>query len=163
MAYNKIVYNGNTLIDLTGDDVTAADVRGGVQFTGPDGEHSLGNMPERGAVTGTIGTRDGVYTIPAGHHNGSGTVQISPTEQAKILAENIKHGVSILGVTGNYAGDALNLETVVKSYTPSASGPQSDNIFASRGYDAIQNVQVTIAAIPYVETANTYGTTVTIG
>ena len=162
MAYNKIIYGGNTLIDLTGDNVTAADVRGGVQFTGPDGEHSLGNMPERGAVTGTISTRDGVYTIPAGHHNGSGTCQISAVERNKILPENIKLGCTLLGIQGSYAGETPTLQTITKSYTPSASA-QSEQITAGSGYDAIEKVTVTVAAIPYAETANQYGTTVTIG
>lgn len=162
MAYNKIVYNGNTLIDLTGDDVTAADVRGGVQYTGPDGEHSLGNMPERGAVTGTISTRDGVYTIPAGHHSGQGTCQISAVERDKILPENIKQGCTLLGVQGSYAGETPTLQTITKSYTPSASA-QSEDVTPGASYDGLAKVTVNVAAIPYAETANTYGTTVTIG
>lgn len=162
MAYNKIVYNGNTLIDLTGDDVTAADVLSGKNFHGRDGEAAQGSMNNRGAVSGTISTKAGVYTVPAGYHNGNGTVGISSTEQAKIIAGNIKHGVSILGVTGNYNGDGISLQTKTASFTPSASA-QSTDVTADQGYDGLQKVTVSVAAIPYVETANTYGTTVTIG
>lgn len=162
MARNKIVYNGTTLIDLTGDDVTQADVLAGKQFTGRDGEHVLGTMPERGAVSGTIGSKDDEYTIQAGHHNGSGTVGISATEKAKLISGNIKNGVTVLGVQGTYTGASPTLETVTKSYTPSASA-QTDTITPGSGYDYIEEVDVTIAAIPYVETANAYGTTVEIG
>jgi len=162
MAYNKIVYNGNTLIDLTGDDVTSADVLAGKNYHGRDGEAATGSMNNRGAVSGTIATKAGTYQIPAGYHNGSGTVGISSTEQDKIIAGNIKHGVSILGVTGNYNGDGINLQTVTKSYTPSASA-QSEDVTPGATYDGLAKVTVNVAAIPYAETANTYGTTVTIG
>lgn len=162
MAYNKIVYNGNTLIDLTGDDVSAADVLSGKYFHGRDGESTQGSMTNRGAVTGTIATKAGTYTIQQGYHNGNGSVGISATEQAKIIAGNIKHGVTLLGVTGNYNGDGINLQTVTKSYTPSASA-QSETVTPGTGYDGIGSITVSVAAIPYEETANTYGTTVTIG
>lgn len=42
MAVNKVVYSGDTLIDLTGDTVTAADVAEGVRFHLPDGNQSTG-------------------------------------------------------------------------------------------------------------------------
>lgn len=162
MAYNKIVYNGNTLIDLTEDNVTAADVLSGKQFHGNDGETTQGSMNNRGAVSGTISTKAGVYTIPVGYHNGSGTVGISATEQAKIIAGNIKHGVTMLGVQGTYTGDGISLQSKSVSYTPAASA-QTASVTADAGYDGLSAVSVTVAAIPYVETANTYGTTVTIG
>lgn len=162
MAYNKIVFNNNTLIDLTSDDVTAADVLSGKYFHGRDGESAQGSMTNRGAVTGTIASKDGTYTIQAGFHNGGGSVGISNTEKQKLIAGNIKKGVTILSVAGSYEGEAANLQTLTKSYTPTASA-QSEVITAGTGYDAIEKVTVTVAAIPYVETANTYGTTVTIG
>lgn len=161
MAYNKIIYGGNTLIDLTDDTVEQAYVLSGYQFHGNDGETYTGSMTNRGAVSGTISSKTGSYTIAAGYHNGSGTVAISSTEQAKIIATNIKSGVSILGVTGTYTGD-VSLETKTVSYTPSTSS-QTATITADSGYDGLSSVSVTVAAIPYEETANTYGTTVTIG
>lgn len=162
MAYNKIIYNGNTLIDLTDDTVSAADVLSGATFHGRDGESATGSMTNRGAVTGTIATKAGTYTVPAGYHNGNGTVAISSTEQAKIIATNIKNGVTILGVQGSYSGEGSTLQSKSVSYTPTASS-QSATVTADVGYDGLSQVSVTVAAIPYAETANTYGTTVTIG
>ena len=162
MGYNKFNYNGNIIIDLTGDDVTQADVLAGKQFTANDGEHYLGSMPERGAVSGTIASKNGAYTIPAGHHNGSGTVQISPAEKAKILPENIKHGVSILGETGTYTGDGISLQTKTASFTPTAA-VQTLAVTPDAGADGLGEVDITVAAIPYREEANAYGTTVIIG
>lgn len=44
MAINKVLYGGNTLIDLTADTVTAADVSSGKTFHLPNGEQSVGTM-----------------------------------------------------------------------------------------------------------------------
>lgn len=44
MAVNKVIYGGNTLVDLTGDTVTAADLADGVKATGADGKPVIGLM-----------------------------------------------------------------------------------------------------------------------
>lgn len=59
-----------------------------------------GTMANSGAVSGTISKVGDNYTVPAGYHNGSGTVKISAAEQSKIVSANIKAGVNILGVAG---------------------------------------------------------------
>ncbi len=186
---NKVIYGGNVLIDLTSDTVTAADLAYGVkahdnsgtQITGINTFDSnttdanataaeilatktayvnknkiTGTMPNRGQVNGTISTLS-PYTIQNGYHDGSGTVGISLTEQAKIIAGNIKSGVTILGVEGTYAGEAISVQSnknVIPAVTAQTITPDS-------GYDYL--AQISIAAIPYTETPNTYGTTVTIG
>jgi len=116
-----------------------------------------GEMTNNGGVTGTISTKAGEYTIAQGFHDGSGKVSISSTEQAKIIAANIKNGITILGVEGTYSGETVSVQSN-KNATPSAS---SQVITPDSGYDYL--AQVTVAAIPYAETPNTYGTTVTIG
>ncbi len=82
---------------------TASDVLSGKTIVTSNGTQTTGTMTNRGAVSGTISTKAGTYTIPAGYHSGSGSVSISSTEQSKIIADNIKSGISILGVTGTYA------------------------------------------------------------
>lgn len=44
MAVNKVIYDGNTLVDLTGDTVTATDLADGVKATGADGNPIVGLM-----------------------------------------------------------------------------------------------------------------------
>lgn len=190
MAINKIIYGGNTLLDLTGDTVTedkllsgitAHDKAGNVITGSCDydvnssdatvavaemlegktayarGTKLTGTMPNNGSITGSIATKDGKYTIPQGYHDGSGKVSISSTEQAKIIAGNIKSGVSILGVTGTYSGAAINAQS--KTVTPSTT---QQTIQPDDGYDYLSSV--TVNKIPYAESPNSAGgTTVTIG
>lgn len=46
MAVNKIIYNGETLVDLTNDTVTANDLAAGVKATGADGRTIVGLLPK---------------------------------------------------------------------------------------------------------------------
>lgn len=66
------------------------------------GKKLIGTMPNNGAVALTIDTVAGVVKIPQGYHDGSGTVQILPAEQAKLIAANIKQGITILGIAGHW-------------------------------------------------------------
>ena len=63
-------------------------------------------MTDNGAVNKSISGKSESYTIPKGYHDGSGKIGIDSSEQAKIVPENIKKGVSILGVTGSYEATA---------------------------------------------------------
>lgn len=123
-----------------------------------NGNKVTGTMPNNGAVSGSITTKAGKYTVPQGYHDGSGSVQISSTEQAKIIAENIRAGITILGVEGSMSGtEDVTAETV--NVTPKTT---AQTITPSTGYNYIS--QVTVAAIPYTETDNAAGgVTVTIG
>lgn len=121
------------------------------------GAKVTGTMTNNGAVSGTISSRDQAYTVPTGYHDGSGTVQISSAERAKIIPGNIKQGIVILGQTGTYSGEGVNLQskTVTSSFT-------AQTVTADSGYDALS--QVTVNAMPYSETDNSAGgKTVTIG
>ena len=125
-----------------------------------NGVKVTGSMPNRGAVSGTISTKDGEYVVPQGYHDGSGKVGIASTEQAKIVAENIRQGITILGVEGSMSGtEEVNAET--KSVTPTFA-QQVVTPNTTQGYNYI--AQVTVAAIPVAYSDNAAGgKTVTIG
>ena len=141
--------------DTTDATASASEILSGETAYGASGKIT-GSMPNNGGVTGTIDEVDEAYTIPAGYHDGSGTVSIDATEQAKIIAENIKDGVQILGVTGTYTGEGVTAQT--KTATPYTT---QQVILPDTGYDYL--AQVTVEAIYYNEVANQYGTTVEIG
>lgn len=70
MAVNKVIYGGNTLVDLTGDTVTANDLAEGITATGANGDKVVGVMTK-----GEIATNSeidnalnlaGTGTIPSG-------------------------------------------------------------------------------------------------
>lgn len=188
--YNKVIYGGKVLIDLTADTVTAAQLakgatahdKTGAIITGTSTKDSdtsadtaaaseilkgktahvkgalvTGAMPNNGAVAGKITTVAGAYTVPQGYHDGSGKVTIDATEQAKLVAKNIRQGVTILGVLGTMS-TTEGLKAQSKTATPSTS---KQTILPDKDYNALS--QVTINAIPYVETDNEQGgITVTI-
>lgn len=188
---NKVVYGGTVLIDLTGDTVTADKVltgytahdKSGATITGTcdydvnsedatvavaeilngktayaRGSKITGTMPNNGAVTKSISTKTQEVSIAQGYHDGSGKVSISSTEQAKIIPTNIRDGVTILGVTGTMSGTE-GARAQAKTVTPTTA---VQNVLPDDGYNYLS--QVTVNAIPYVESDNSAGgTTVTIG
>lgn len=117
-----------------------------------------GEMKNNGAVSGKISTKAGKYTVPQGYHDGSGGVQIDPTEQEKLIPANIREGVTILGVEGAMSGSE-GVKAQSKSVTPKAT---QQTVLPDAEYTHL--AQVTVAPIPYVESDNSAGgITVTIG
>lgn len=150
---------GVCTFDVDSNDATAAVaeiLKGKTAYA--RGTKLVGTMPNNGAVTGKIITKDGSYTIPQGYHDGSGKVGIDATEQAKILAQNIREGVTILGVKGSMSGSE-GVKAQAKTVIPSSV---QQTILPDTGYTHLS--QVTVEKIPYVESENSAGgITVTIG
>ena len=122
-----------------------------------NGNKITGTMPNNGAVDGKITTKDG-YTIPQGYHDGSGTVTLDNASNSALVANNIREGVEILGVTGTMSGSE-NMKPQSKTVTPSKTAQTI--LPDSPTYNCLS--QVTVNAISYVETDNAAGgVTVTI-
>lgn len=98
--------------DTASADATAANLLTGKTAFGPSGEIS-GSMANNGSTSGTISTKAGTVTIPAGYTTG-GTVAISSTEQAKVIASNIKSGVTLLGVAGSLSLPTISQDSTTK-------------------------------------------------
>lgn len=123
------------------------------------GSKVTGSMPNNGGVEGTISNLETPYTIPQGYHDGSGTVEIDSAEKAKIIADNIRQGVTILGIEGTMTGTE-DIKAQSKSVKPTFSEQQV--IPDSPTYNYLS--QVTVQAIPASETLNEQGGyTLTVG
>lgn len=96
--------------DTASANIVSGDVLTGKTGFGANGEVT-GSMANNGSTGGSISTKAGTVTIPAGYTSG-GSVAISSTEQAKIVASNIKSGVTLLGVAGS-----LSLPTISQDAT----------------------------------------------
>lgn len=127
MAHPSVVINGVTyancpevdipksgsgtakFYDASEADAAAGNVLTGKVFIGPNGQDT-GSMANNGSTSGTISTKAGTVTIPAGYTSG-GTVSISSTEQAKVIAGNIKSGVTLLGVSGSLTTPTISQDS----------------------------------------------------
>lgn len=184
MAISKVVFGSEILIDLTADTVTADKLSQGITAHGKDGEpitgtntfdvdssdataavaeilsgktayargqKLTGTMPNNEAFTSNITTKEQRVSIPQGYHDGSGSVGIDAAEQAKLVAGNIKSGVTVLGVIGTLEPSS-EVTAQEKTVTPTRE-PQV--VLPDEGTDYLS--QVTVSAIPYVESDNSAG------
>jgi len=71
----------------------------------------VGTMPNNGATGGTISTKAGTVTIPAGYTSG-GTVSLSGVSDC--LAQNILNGKTILGVEGSLEMPTISQDATTK-------------------------------------------------
>ena len=192
--YNSkvVLASGEVLMDLTGDDITAADLakgkkahdKTGAPIVGTStkdadtsdatagaaeillgktayvtGSKVTGTMPNNGAKTLNVSQKSASVPIPQGYHDGSGVAQIDPTEAAKVIPNNIRQGISILGVEGTMSGTEgakAQAKTVTPSFAQQVIAPDSPT------YNYLS--QVTVEAIPVRYADNPQGgQTVTIG
>lgn len=110
-----------------------------------------GTMPNNGSVKFTIDMLSKEISIPQGYHDGSGKVSILSTEQAKLIASNIRQGVTILGVEGTLEPSSA-VKVHSKTVTPK---PTAQTVLPDNGYNYLS--QVTVKAIPYAESENSAG------
>lgn len=145
-------------VDSSNCTATVAEVLATKTFA-KNGSVLTGTMPNRGAVSGTISDKATPYTIPQGYHDGSGTVGLDSSSANALVANNIREGVEILGVTGTMSGSE-GMKPQSKTVTPSSTAQTI--LPDSPTYNCLS--QVTVNAIPYTETDNAAGgKTVTIG
>lgn len=122
-----------------------------------NGVKVTGSMPNNGGTDVTVSTTAGA-TIPAGYSDGSAKAVIDSASLAALVANNIRDGVSILGIEGTMSGSE-DVSAQAKTATPSTT--QQVITPDSPTYNYL--TQVTVAAIPYTETDNAAGgKTVTI-
>lgn len=188
---NKVIYGGNTLIDLTGDTVTASDVLKNVTFHLPSGatgtgtcEYDVDSSDCTAAVAEVLATK----TFAKGGSVLTGTMPnrgaVSGVISSKTTPYTIPQGYH--DGSGTVTLDSASLAALVANnirenveilgITGTMSGSEdvhaqaktatpattSQTILPDTGYNYLS--QVTVSAIPYTETDNAAGgKTATIG
>ena len=132
MAVKKVEFGGQTLIDLTGDTVTANDVLSGKTFHANDGTVQSGSIATQAAQTITPTTTN--QTIASGVYL-AGTQTV--LGDANLVASNIADGVTIFGVSGTHQGGGDTAPSLISR----ASGTYTYNVsyvgsYAFAGYAA---------------------------
>ncbi len=114
-------YPGTAILSI--GDAVEANVIAGKYFSNTSASNVLGTMVDNRAVIITPSAAS--QSIPAGYHNGSGTVETD----ANLITGNIKNGISIFGVSGKTsvvdtisatasAGDILSGKTAYANGVP---------------------------------------------
>lgn len=162
-SYTAHDASGNIITGTCDFDVNSQDatVKVAEMLTGKTayarGTKLTGTMPNNGSISLTISEVNEEVSVAQGYHDGSGKVSILETEKAKLIASNIKQGITILGVTGTLEPSSA-IKVHSKTVTPKTT---QQTILPDEGYDYL--AQVTVNPIPYVETDNSAGgKTVTI-
>ena len=150
---------GACTFDADTQDATAADAEilaGKIAYV--RGVKITGTMPNNGSVAIKIANKDDALQVAQGYHDGAGTAAIDDTEKAKLIADNIREGVTILGVTGAMTGS----EGVKAQSKEITSSTVDQTVLPDAGFTHL--AQVVVKAMPYVESQNSAGgITVTIG
>ena len=126
MGYSKIIFNGVTKIDLTGDTVAQGNLLLGERATGADGEPVTGGIPGRSAEDLTVSGP--TVTAPAGHYPEQVQKSVPTTTHPKpTLSLNSANGKVTASheqgagyVEANTSADTLQLPTkAAATITPS--------------------------------------------
>ena len=141
--------------DTSDTDIKSDEILQGSKAFARGGE-IIGTMPNKENWSATIKKATDSIAIPTGFHEGGGRVEIDEDERKKILEENIREGVEILGVKGSMSGKE-SVKTEPGEATPTVAG---FTLVPTAGY---YFTEVAIKPIPYEEIPNDYGTTVKIG
>ena len=167
---NKVIYGGDVIIDISTDDVTAADVLSGKKFHLPSGVPETGTCDYDADTSDATATAAEILATKTAYKNGSkltGTMPNRGSATGTISTLNgqytIQQGyhdgsITVLGVTGTMSGS----EDVIAESPTVTPTTTSFTVTPSTGYNYL--AQVTVNAIPYTEIDNPAGgKTVTIG
>lgn len=179
---NKVVYGGSTLIDLTGDTITAADVINSKTFHLKSGAAATGTCTYNADTSDATANASEILYGETAYVAGSKVTGTMPNKGGTGVTISTKNGTTI--PTGFYDGSGVasidsasktalvagnvkqgvQILDIVGTYTGAAINVQSktvtptvaaQTIVPDTGYDYLS--QVNVNAIPYTETDNASG------
>ena len=188
---NKVIYGGQTLIDLTGDDVTAANVLSGIKFHLPSGAQGTGSCTYDADTSDATATAAEILSTKTAYKNGSKltgtmpnrgavTLTITARDTAVTIAQGYHDGSGSATIADKDKLIPANIRQGITILGIEGTMSGSENVKATScsvtPYTTAQTIvpsdlgdynsitQVNVAAIAYTETDNQAGgKTVTIG
>lgn len=98
--------------DTASGDLAAGDLLTGKTAFGASGSVS-GSMANNGSTGGTISTKAGTVTIPAGYTSG-GTVSLAASSVSDLVAGNLLRSKTVLGITGTLDMPSISQDSTTK-------------------------------------------------
>lgn len=188
---NKVIYGGNTLIDLTQDNVTASDVLSGKTFHLPSGASGTGSCTYDADTSDATATASEILTTKTAYVNGvkvtgsmanrgAQTSTITTKAQEVTIQQGYHDGSGKVSIDSTEQAKIIasnilqgvtilgvegtvqpSSEIVIEPSKTATPSASQQTILPSAGYDAL--AQVIVSAVPYVEADNPQGgKTVTI-
>lgn len=142
-------------VDASEATAEAAEVLATKTF-GKGSEMQTGTMPNHSGKGVEITTPEG-NVIPKGYYDGTSRAKLSSADLANLTPANIKEGVVILGVEGEFGADDISSQS--KEVTPSF---EEQTINPDEGYTFLSSVKVKAISVTRRDN-DAGGVTVTIG
>ena len=98
--------------DTAGADFAAGDLLTGKSAFGASGSVN-GSMANNGATGGTISTKAGTVSIPAGYTSG-GSVSLASAAISDLTSANLLSGKTVLGVSGSLSMPSISQDGTTK-------------------------------------------------
>lgn len=152
-------------VSLSGS-ATQAQVLNGKTFYSNSLTLQSGTMTDRGAITSTISTQNGTYTIPAGYHNGSGVITATLG-----TATFSKNGGTITASSSGYIANNTTVGTVTASDLGLANVGAATTVYATTSSQTIMSANqyrkgaITLGALSssnYSASNIKHGTTISV-
>lgn len=143
-------------VDASEATAEAAEVLAGRTF-GKGSEMQTGTMPDNSGKDVEVTSKDGAV-IPKGYYDGATRAKLSDADMVNLTPANIKEGVNILGVEGEYGAEDMSATSkeVNPTFADQTFNPADDGVTF---YSSVK-----VNAIPVTRQDNEFGgVTVTIG
>lgn len=125
LVINGVVYPNVPEVDIPKSgggtakffDTADADATGANLLTGKTAYNASGaisgSMANNGSTSGTISTKAGTVTIPAGYTSG-GTVSLASAAISDLTSANLLQGKTVLGVSGSLQMPSISQDSTTK-------------------------------------------------
>ena len=152
MAISKVIYNNNTLIDITDSTATADEVLDGYICYGADGTKVVGEIASKSSANltasgDTVTAPAGYYASSASKAVASGTAGTPTATKGTVSNHSVSVTPSVTNTTGYITGSTKTGTAVTVSASELVSGSETKS---SNGTYDVTNLASLVVAVPIV-------------